>query len=1297
MTIFSKQANKLKKDQKDILNTLLGHSTPKKETGEALPKRGISAKNNAPINGITPFERVNTSTDKAATRINYINLFTGSQPLFKAKNGPFNSAYESLHRLRFDTPQPAFERDSAGVWVPVRDSKGNQKTAKYKAPKGSKKYPYLFGLAVFFPQLFNAAQSGITPPDPMERLLITEGEFKAFISCMFDIPTVGISGIHMATDKKTNKYGRTVGANFIPALEQFLKFFGVKEIVFLHDADALDNYSNTSRAAQFLASIEKMFFACKSLKIDLFYAYGLSAKNKGIDDQINSGASDDEKALIAKEIKSELFDNSENFKGQYFEFFKVTKRSLKNRIRPLFANSSARFDLQKTILTIKQYLGADAAAVDAITKQIETGEDFAIDAPTGIGKNWLLYYLIKLLPHKKFFFVYPTNLANEAQKNEAKTAHGLDILKVDQTTDKQDIQIKILEADGVNICLQSYDYIDGMPTADDIIIIDEAHKIPISWSIAPRRQLSKLLNCEAQKIYVSGTHSPAMLHTLNTKVLSFEREVNANIRIKCIELKDERKDAKTLKNKQKQIANYEKAILKLEKEAQKKQVSYSMQQAQKLLKEAKATFRRAISEADKVEAKRLIKAAKKVVEQAKKAKSIQYYQKELDKLNKAKSEATKSKSIQRLNKQIKEIQRKAKSLTITSKYLQLIATIAAKRGKVEALEYQISKGFGFSISDKTKLYELAAKNLVNTIDKSAPAKLHFLFINNKKSIDKLVKYFQSKGFDSEGVYSEQAVKTGELWAQLSGEGSPEKKQAILNELIELEADQSGEARQLPLFDSPKVVNSLTKAQSVNSLTTPPPPLDQSGPARQISLGDKHKIIILTSVAYESININDKDIDTVAIFGECWTENVRQALARFRKMQRLDVLYFLASDASKKECFADFKKHRQRWRADFETAMSKLENFNKVQVYFKDDDKQRAKLICDVAYTIDKHSGEFDALGCAAAFDIERTFKMNNKQRFSKLGEYFPTDIYSIDISKVYSISGEASPEMVEQLEAAAQVEADNIEVEKEAEKEAEKINKEKIKGFFKDNLLFCFAYLLYHSKAKFDENLRQQLSELIGINFNKEGESFLKFVEVIDELDRSGRQTFKDYTKKILRLVRAGFSPNDDAINIVFSSAKYKRLKLQLDMLERHGINSFNDISADIADAADFLNIENAQKIDSIIQKILAKRKSEAAERIRKADNKKDAKAAKKAAKNANRFTRPELVQIGRDALADYLRPFKDGEIISLIQSLYLHSESRTKNDRFTIIWGGVSYDDISEFYGLKRGEASPHSLQIAA
>lgn len=1176
-----------------------------------LSKRGIPEILNATINGVPLVSRNYHNT---ATVLHYHTKDSGQATYSRNMTGSrYNKPYV---RYRFDNPIPEYHKDGS----PVLDAYGNQRTQRYKTPYKAGTLPYISALLFYFPNLFGKDFEGI------DTLYLSEGEFKAIVACKYGLETIGFSGINnVAKAIKKNpkdKESPTIDATFRPELLAILKMLKVKRIVLIHDKDAMDNtmfgISNVWRAKySFFPAVRNVLFACKKLGIKLTYAYGLTDYAKGLDDLINTGATHEERQAIADQCKLELSnENITNKERKYFAVYKVTDKTINSIIRPLFANSTAKLIRDKELITVKQFIGEAYPKFEAIVKAIEQGKDFALDAPTGIGKNWILYYLVKLFPNKRFFFLYPTNLSNEAQKNENEQAHDLAILKIDQTTDKEikkDLRFHLLDSDVCNLCYHSYNLIDGAPTPNDVIILDEVHKIPICWTIAPKEQLSKILNSDAQKIHVSGTHFDSYIQALGLDVIKYERVKNPAINIKCVELISEAKVKGKKRRNKKAIKKLKAAIesgnVKAKKLAQYDGIIISRQ----TITELKANLSKAIKDGSPVEAiksiKNELKQAKAVHKQTKKANSIGRLQHQLDKLNRAKSQATDKNKENDISAQIRKVQATAHGLTAKDAYLKEIKKIESKKSKLRALEYKRNKEFLYSTGEQTQLYKLAALNLMDSIDQSEAPKLHFMFINNKESIDYLAKQAIDKGFDIEKVYSDPKIKNSLIWEQLT--------------------NGKKEIRQLDLFKD-----------------------KNSGLLDQITIRDKHKIIFCTSVAYESINIKNTNVGTFSILGECWTENVRQAIARLRKVKALDVNYFMVSDGDKDSFFADFKTHHNKWLKDYDTAINKLESFDKKEVLYRANNDKEI-IPCNVAYTLDTFN-DFDKLKCVAKYEFNRAMKMNNAQRFTILSEHYETSVYKIDVSKVCTLNTELTAQQQEELETQAQ-QQEELEDIAAVEIKAEKVKtKEKAKELLNTNFNNCIAFLLFATNVKYDENKRNQITNIIGKGFNKLAPDYLECYNELANLGQYDRQKFIEYTSNVLRL--QPYLKINQCIEIAFSP-KYKYVSGQLSVIERNTNKSAK--SAVIAlyfDSIDQIYKEVA-KIEKSKRRALKKAKI-------KARSNNDSKRIDKALNKVSYFDAKELKQVYDIVYQDLENKPSMTEFRTLIKSLFLYEEPRSNKSR---------------------------------
>jgi len=221
--------------------------------------------------GLTEKERekrvVKTKNDNI--KISYCDLNGG--PLhIKPKGRSWSARYE---RLRFSD-------DNRRYYMP--DENGGTKEVlgpKYISGKGFPNWPFLNGLFTY----------DCVPENG--TLYITEGEFKAFVACKFGFPTIGVSGIHNAvkTVKKwvgtyPNEIEKTVDANVIEPIQDFIKLNHINKVCFIYDADIWDNYDNFNRAASFFASVKNMFMGFSKIGVALDMGWIKHSEYKGLDD-----------------------------------------------------------------------------------------------------------------------------------------------------------------------------------------------------------------------------------------------------------------------------------------------------------------------------------------------------------------------------------------------------------------------------------------------------------------------------------------------------------------------------------------------------------------------------------------------------------------------------------------------------------------------------------------------------------------------------------------------------------------------------------------------------------------------------------------------------------------------------------------------------------------------------------------------------------------------------------------------------------------------------------------------------
>ena len=179
---------------------------------------------------------------------------------------------------------------------------------KYHSPKGS-------SAQVFFPpQILEAFKK----KEQIETLFVTEGEKKAFKGCNDGLMTVGSSGLYGF--KSENR------KNFHPDLIRVIEECRVKNLVLLHDADAMTvNWSKGKnlfkRPFQFFCSVRDFVKVSKTHPIDVYYSHistEYDGDGKGLDDLLITYSAQ-KTAIVENALKLET--------GKWFQFLDLRKTS----------------------------------------------------------------------------------------------------------------------------------------------------------------------------------------------------------------------------------------------------------------------------------------------------------------------------------------------------------------------------------------------------------------------------------------------------------------------------------------------------------------------------------------------------------------------------------------------------------------------------------------------------------------------------------------------------------------------------------------------------------------------------------------------------------------------------------------------------------------------------------------------------------------------------------------------------------------------------------------------------------
>lgn len=512
--------------------------------------------------------------------------------------------------------------------------------------------------------------------------------------------------------------------------------------------------------------------------------------------------------------------------------------------------------------------------------------------------------------------------------------------------------------------------------------------------------------------------------------------------------------------------------------------------------------------------------------------------------------------------------------------------------KIKTKDRELLKAQSFNPTGEYNLYYQAALNYVSSIKKEGTPKIWPIFLNHKSNIDKVAAYAKNKGLDVEIVYKDSKVMNSEIWDYLTGNIK-----------------------------------------------------DANGNAIPIPIGVNHKIILFTSVAYESINILNTNISNIAIFGEKSIENVIQAISRFRKLDYINVDYFLTATGDKDVYYADYAQHRKKWVKDFDKATSIIGQYDKMELAVLKD-SERKNLLCDVSYTLN-YKGEFDTLKCVTEYEKDRIKCSNTAQRFSLVSNDYNTTITRLDVKDVYKVhSNELTEIEKEQATAAASLIAEKVEIEKEQAKENKEANTEKVKALLTENIYYCFAFLVA-GRTDLDPAKNKAIRKILGQNFSFFDDDFLIFCEKVKELDRSGMQLLKKYAFRLLGLINH-FSINTDLVELAFSK-DYNHVRRQLNNIERFTNDSSKDVKT-------IVNFEQYEKLCAAINE---------------------------ARQESNIISYAILRDLAKASFSEWEKEFKPSQYLKLIRSLYSYTEHNANGVRSLELHNIITLNDICNKYKI--------------
>ena len=190
---------------------------------------------------------------------------------------------------------------------------------KYSQPAGSGIVPFITPLIL----------SAYKTKEQIKTLYVTEGEFKAFAIDNFNLPCIGIGGIHNFKSKEKDSIHQYI-TDIICKCQ-------VENIVLLFDADCLnvewkEDKELTTRLASFYTAVDTFNELLKPYDVCVYFAHiKKDSIFKGIDDLLYNGF-DAKNVDVIKELSALLVDAT---KRNYINTYKITGTSSYN-IKQIF-------------------------------------------------------------------------------------------------------------------------------------------------------------------------------------------------------------------------------------------------------------------------------------------------------------------------------------------------------------------------------------------------------------------------------------------------------------------------------------------------------------------------------------------------------------------------------------------------------------------------------------------------------------------------------------------------------------------------------------------------------------------------------------------------------------------------------------------------------------------------------------------------------------------------------------------------------------------------------------------------
>ena len=394
-------------------------------------------------------------------------------------------------RKRASTLHASSEMTEAHYRLRLNPNKVTPDSPKYIQPRGTKLRPYLNGLLQFYGDAMHS----------IKTVFLSEGEFKAFVGCMHDVPTIGAGGINAFYITHRDKFDRVLKNEFLPEIVDALdRMPNLERIVLLHDSDALDG--SDERRNSFFHSVRAFSYCVKEYNhrrgdskrphIVSEYWKNEHPTFKGLDD-----------LLIGEPLAIDDFVSDFDDYHTKHTLYKPTDNGIETRerfrmLRQWFGLRIGvhRVDFDGATFNVQRWLSESKVK---LKEAVEVHPRLLIQAPTGSGKTYtflkeILPARITANPYERIAFVVPTKALAEniCAEYNLPLVHG----EIDGD--------ELLWAYKSPLFVTTLDSAPKMGPVDTIVV-DEAHVLTRDFRTKAKQGVEDLMNKAERTILLTGT------------------------------------------------------------------------------------------------------------------------------------------------------------------------------------------------------------------------------------------------------------------------------------------------------------------------------------------------------------------------------------------------------------------------------------------------------------------------------------------------------------------------------------------------------------------------------------------------------------------------------------------------------------------------------------------------------------------------------------------------------------------------------------------------------------------------